>query len=312
MIVLLTALQGCASFQGSPEWDAAVDLKAADPLYATAVDDFYKASSDREAVRNRFIEARAALIDHRYRVYKDSLYGQRVGTAVGTDIATLTLNTLGAAVSSVDAKTAANALSAGFIGSKASIDKNVYFDRTLPALLSQMDGARAQWRARLLAGMLLSAEQYSLMQAASDLDAYFHAGTVPGALAAITTQASVSQQAAEKTLSDRLPSEDEIRRLLQGEGFAVVQRANTPSAKSLSGCIRTGGAIPTQMRVAFDAFVKEHPIDKAKLQQTKTAPSMVLANFLQHPEFEPERIRALEDANFKQAVVAHCQPTAKP
>jgi hypothetical protein len=312
LLALLAVLQGCASFQGAPDWDAAKDLATADPLYADAVQKYYAANADRVAVRNQFIEVRAGLVDRRYHGFKDSLYSQRVGAAVGTDIATLALNSVGAAVSSVNAKTAANALSAGIIGSKASIDKNVYFDRTLPALLAQMDGARAQWRARLLAGMLLTPAQYSLMQAASDLDAYFHAGTVPGAVAAITTQAGVSQVEAEKTLRDRLPSEAEIQTLLRGQGFAVVQKASTASAAALAACVQPGGVLPAALRSALEAWLKTNPIDPAKLQQTQTPPFMVLANLMQHPDFEAERAKALTDSGVKQAVEAHCRPAAKP
>lgn len=189
-LTLAAWLGGCASFNGAPAFDPAVTLAAADPMYDGFVTRFYGTTdaAQRVAIRNEFIEKRSGVIDRAYAGFKESIYTQRVGSAVGVDIATLVLNAAGAALPDAGVKTGTSALSAALIGGKTSIDKNVYFDRTLPALLAQMDGQRSVVRERILAGMASDATLYPLMQAASDLDAYLSAGSVTGAIAAITAR----------------------------------------------------------------------------------------------------------------------------
>lgn len=238
---LLTVLHGCASFQGAPDWNHAQNAKEADPLFDAAVERYYTARTPARklSVRNHFIETRMAIINRSYSAFKGSIYSQRVGSGVGIDMATLLLGAVGAAVSDVGTKTGAAALSAGLIGGKASIDKNLYFDRTLPAMLAQMDGLRSQVRARILAGMAApDPATYPLMLAASDLDDYFNAGTISGAISAITTQAGVAQTAADAVLRDRLPSEPELIQMFKDKNIPTTKAAQTSTSDLLDECLK--------------------------------------------------------------------------
>lgn len=247
LLAALALLGGCASasFQGAPKRLYGDEVRQLDPLYTMAIDASAGSASpaDRLDARNRFIEMRAAVIDHQYDLFRSDLYEQRVGANVGVDVATLGLSGVGAATGSTQVKTAAAAVAAFLIGSKASIDKNVYFDRTLPALLEQMDGARATVRRRLLDSMLLDIGNYPLMQASADLEAYFHAGTIPGAIAGITTQAATQKKAAVEQLEQRL-SGKEIGARLKARGFEVNTAVQTPSGVRLQRCIEPIGVTP--------------------------------------------------------------------
>lgn len=296
-LAALAIMPGCASFNGAPAWNPATTLKEADPLYAGYIERYYRARSNasRQAIRNEFIEVRAGMVDRAYATFKESVYAQRVGSAVGVDVATLTLNAIGAAVSDVGTKTGTSALSAGLIGSKSSIDKNVYFDRTLPALLAQMDGARSQVRARILVGMLVDVERYPLMQAASDLDAYFHAGTISGAIAGITNQAGAAQTAAETTLRERLPTEAEIKQKLTSRGFAVTRAAQTPTVATLEACLQPNGVLKPGVEEPLLAWLKQQP----GAPKNSATP---VSDFMFHEAFEELRDKAIKDSTLSKTL----------
>ncbi len=304
LLVMLVSflLHGCASFQGSPDWNAAKSLDQVDPLYQQYIDRYYRATTPqaRQRIRNQFIEIRSGLIDRNYAIFKESVYTQRVGTSVGTDIATLFLNAAGAALPDAGVKTGTSALSAGIIGSKTSIDKNVYFDRTLPALLAQMDGRRSEIRGGILAGMATDVERYPLMQAASDLDAYFHAGTISGAISAATTQAATAKVAADTALRNRLPSATEIADELKGRGFEIQRAAQTDTVKTISLCLDDDGNLASAVDTQLSAFLMARGINPAGPGNTAKS------DFLNREDQEPLRKAALADTKLGPLIRA-CQ-----
>lgn len=290
--VALVLLHGCASFQGAPDWNTATTLKTTDPLYQDFIGKYYDSKAtveSRQLLRNQFIEIRSGLIDRSYAAFKDSIYTQRVGAGVGVDIATLFLGAAGAALPDVGVKTGASALSAGIIGSKASIDKNVYFDRTLPALLAQMDGMRSQIRGGILAGMATSVQRYPLMQASSDLDAYFHAGTIAGAISAVTTQAGVAKVAADTALRNRLPSEVELTTRLKRLGFQVEKAALTDTVNEIDRCLNKEGELPTKVNDAIKKFLRDQGLNPDGID--------VMSDFMvrEGKDYEARRAAALAD-----------------
>ncbi|MES2940960.1 MAG: hypothetical protein V4864_24995 [Pseudomonadota bacterium] len=292
-VICAALLPGCASFQGAPEWDNGRSLAATDSLYATYLNRYYVATiNERIEVRNQFIEIRAALIDRSYAGFKQTLYSQRVGSAVGVDVATLALSAIGAAVSDVGTKTAASALSGGLIGSKASVDKNVYFDRTLPAMLAQMDGRRSEIRRRLLSGMLAPASLYPLMQAAADLDEYFHAGTIPGAISAMTNQAGVSQNVADARLASRLPTELQITAELNEKGVEVHKAVATTTTEKVGKCMNSKTkSIPPDLTTALEKWLADEGQD--------IRDPLRIPQFLKAGQDEPLRAKALADPVLK-------------
>lgn len=296
MLVLLA--QGCASFQGAPQWDPAA-LKSDDALFEQAVGRFFGTSSlaERASVRNEYMTRRMAQIDRAYLEYKQGLYAQRVGSAVGIDVATLALTGAAAAVSDVGTKTGASALAALLTGSKTSVDKNVYFDRTLPALLTQMDALRAEARARLFAGALLSADRYALSEADADLSEYRQAGTVHRAIAAVTNQAGQAQAAAEKLMRDRLPSEQDLRTELTRKGFVVQAAAMTSTTEQLQKCVLLDGSLDPGVDPAFKTwFATAQPAWAKTLPKDSLPPSITpVSDFMSTAAYEPLRQQALAD-----------------
>lgn len=288
---------GCAaSFKGAPDrLYKADELTTLDPLYAKTIQAAASAASGAQiGVRNQFIEMRSAVIDHQYDLFRGDLYEQRIGANVGVDLATLGLSGVGAATGSTQLKTGAAALAAFLIGGKASIDKNAYFDRTLPALLEQMDAARATVRRRILDSMLLDVGNYPLMQASSDLQAYYHAGTIPGAIAGITTTAATQKKAAFDDLDRRL-SGNEMKVLLKARGYDAQVAAASDSGSRLERCFEAKDVSPRPNEAVLLAWLK-----KEKFTEPFGA-----AAFVTLPKYEVLRQKALVDTDL-QAKLAGC------
>ncbi len=241
LTVLLVGLTGCAGIASAPQpfGTETNALQTADAYFAATLERYLKAQQHQQQqkeIRNGFIETRTALIDQAYAGFRQTLYTQRVDMNVGVDLATLGLNAVGAVTGSLPAKTGLHALSGGLIGSKASIDKNVFFDRTMPALLAQMEAQRSAVRLRLLGGMMVGPDRYPLMQARADLEEYYVAGTMVGAIGSITTQAMVEQKSRADDVASRLPSKALIEKQLKAQGFNVKAAVNDPAGFNLLTC----------------------------------------------------------------------------
>src|SRR5207237_2340598 len=70
-----------------------------------------------------------------------------------------------------------------------AFDKRVLFDKTLPSLLAQMVAQRETVRASIRTSEQLPVSSYSWFAAESELHAFEHAGSIPGAIAAVAQDA---------------------------------------------------------------------------------------------------------------------------
>lgn len=280
-LAALVLLGGCAGFRGAPaRLYTSDELGKNDRMYAEAIEASASAATgeDQRRVRDRFITVRTALIDYQYGLFRTDLYEGRVGADVGVDLATLGLNGVGAALASTQVKTIAAGLSAFLIGGKASVDKNVYFDRTLPALLEQMDAGRATVRRRILDSMINGTDRYPLMQAAADVEDYFRAGSIAGAIAGITTQATAEKKDAVGLLEKRLGS----------PGFEFQSAAASNSGTRLQACVEQPGSVGKERRATM--------IDWLNARGFNTSPPFGYSDFFTQPGNEPLRRQALLDA----------------
>lgn len=304
-LCLIVLLSGCSSLKGAPDSPPGQTLNSLDSVYDSYVQRSFQTQdeSTRVSVRNEYITIRMAIIDRNYYAYRQDLYSQRVGTDVGFDVATLGLTAAGAASSSITAKTNSSALAAALIGTKASIDKNVYFDRTLPALMSQMDGSRAEARAQLFAGMMLPSDRYTLAEADAQLTTYRDAGSLVGAVKSLTNQAAQADIKATETLRKRLPSEAEITAELKSRNFAVTSTARTPAALSLQKCVQADGSVLPEAKAPLELWFKAHHPQWAKSKGGTLPPSITpFSDFLTEPLYEPLRQEALADKSLRPVI----------
>jgi hypothetical protein len=135
-------------------------------------------------------------MDIEYSTYFARLTKERqLGSAAG-DLALLALNATATAIPVAATKTILSATATAVTGAKTAIDQDVYVSQTIQILQSQMEASRLAIRNRIMANLQLPLAQYTGWQGLSDLEDYYRAGTVAGALESLAAATgSNSQQA---------------------------------------------------------------------------------------------------------------------
>jgi hypothetical protein len=203
--VAAMALSGCAAIAGfpsDPENTSAV-LTALTPYFDPSKEAAYSAlttPASRRAMRDEIVLNRIRAFDIEFARYEKTLWGTGNGVTLGGDLAALSLTGLATTVGSTAAKTAYAAASTGVIGANAAISRDLYFQRTLPALLAQMEANRAKARLKLMSGLKSTDDVYPLALADLDLADLKTAGSMPAAVSNITQQATNDKQKSQTTI----------------------------------------------------------------------------------------------------------------
>jgi hypothetical protein len=168
------------------------------------VADYYspkQTEEGRQLLRNQIVSGRMNAYEASYSDFKRRLNGDANTLNLAADLSVLGLAGVAATTGSIATATALAAATAGIIGAKGAINSDLYFQRTLPALLAQMDANRARAKLPIVTGLRQSNAAYPLAIALVDLDALRDAGGIPTAIGGITQQAEVAKVSAETTLS---------------------------------------------------------------------------------------------------------------
>lgn len=239
--LLILALSACAPVRGYPSdpQDTTATLAALQPYFGVAKDAEYSSlaigSPGRQQLRDEIVFNRIRAYDIEFDDFEMRLNGDANSLTVGSDLLLLVLNGLGATTGTVATKAALAAASAGIVGAQAAINKDLYYQKTLPALLAQMEANRAKVKLAILTGLNLDDGKYPLVRAELDLDALQRAGGVPSSIQSITqeavNQATETQQKIDnlRTLPfNTLPSTKRLTAWLYPNG------QKTPDTKNLT------------------------------------------------------------------------------
>ncbi len=146
----------------------------------------------RREWRDLIVGVYMAAADARYQEFRINLSRESRGSNFGLDLGILGLSNLG----TVSGQATANALAAataGLTGARASLQREVYFQQTLPALAAGMEAARLEVATRIRTNLMKTAEEYPLQQAFVDILAYERAASLDTAIQRVTVQAAADQ-----------------------------------------------------------------------------------------------------------------------
>ena len=190
-VLLSVGLAGCASTAWFPNRSESVSRRL-DSLRQT----FFLPETDvlaefqnkdenvKRAYRDHVVHGRLLALDLQYGLFKEAFYREGFVDNFSVDILGVADGMAGAVTSGVDA--IVSTLSGGISGAGPSLNKNLYYECTLPALVALMEAKRDEVRADILKGPTLDATAYPLGSALADLERYLHAGSIPGAIVAVT------------------------------------------------------------------------------------------------------------------------------
>lgn len=215
--------------------------------------------TDKRNTRNTMIDSRLALINLNYNQFVARFAVKKESLDFGTEATELGLNLATTAVGGAGTKTVLAAIASGVTGSKLALDKNFFFEKTVPVLITSMNAQRKVMLLPVLAGMNKNTERYPLAQALSDLDAYYFAGTFVGALQAIQADAGNKEIEANKELNKvRKTSfkEDDAGDLL--EGYWKSPKAGTVTVTTNSNAVvGTGTHFTTELATNYLIVVED-------------------------------------------------------
>ncbi len=142
--------------------------------------------------RNNLINARIFATDLNFEKFQRDLVREGALKDLGSEWATLGLTGASAVVPLAQTKTVLSAIAAGITGANVSVDKNLYFKKTIPALITQMKADRKTLLLAIREKMQEDTNKYPLTAALIDLEEYYMAGTIPQAITSISVTAGAT------------------------------------------------------------------------------------------------------------------------
>jgi hypothetical protein len=187
-----------------------------------------------ETDRNNFITARMYAIDIEFTEYFSRLTIERQLGTFGGDLALLGLTAATTVTHGAALKTALAAVSTAVAGARTAVDKDILVSQTIQVLQSQMEASRLAIRNRILANLALPIAAYPLPMGLSDLEDYYRAGTLAGALESLSSVIGNNSQV-NKNLTNGVTQ--------NGIPVNAVSRTGTSSAQPQMGTTSAGAGV---------------------------------------------------------------------
>ena len=278
LFVALSTLTGCNTIRGFPERPRTTNVAPPTPDWQLGPPAIaaYNAETDavkKKSLRNDIIDARVAAIDSAFGDYERKIYQEDVSSGVASDWTVLALAASTAVVGSATTKAALGAGSTAVVGATASFSKRALFDKTLPALLTQMVASREQVRLQIATSEKLPVSDYSWSAADSDLQRFAYAGSLVGAIASVTQAAGEKAAGAQQQLQD--VKTGKFRSAADEENPRLLRNYRSPN-----------GAVNAANDASLQRWMTENAIS--------TAPGMI-SMFLNDAIFQAARAKAVKD-----------------
>lgn len=160
----------------------------------------YDKTTDRAVLttlRNRVVFNEMQISEIYFTEFQSRLWTDNNIFSTGSDLMVLILTGLGATTGDAVTKSALSAASAGIVGARGAISKDIYYQRTLPAILAQMSANRDKVKASIIDSIDKHDDStYPLGLAEMDLQALQRASGIVDAVQSITNSATINKDAA--------------------------------------------------------------------------------------------------------------------
>jgi hypothetical protein len=279
-LIGLLALTGCSSLEGyarHPDTIASINSRRTQYFDSTTLEDQYYADTadavTRRRLRDRIVYGRMDVIDFDFDNLERELNSAGNGVSLGGDLAVLIANGIGATTGGKQTKAVLNTISGGIVGAQGAINKDLYYQRTLPALLNQMEANRDKVKATILSGLKKPDSSYPLGAAQLDLRQLVRAGSIPASVGEITEKATTDKQASERMV----------------ERARAGTYVSTPASERLDAWLAPKGVVDADRMARFQAWLNAQPETFLKQLPIATIVSEDM------PELEAVRKRAVAD-----------------
>lgn len=181
------------------------------------------------ALRNQIAYRVMGDIEVNYARFEMSLTTQRAGFESGSDAIQLGLSAAATLTGATDVKDMLTASLTAFQGTRTSLDKNFFQEKTTESIISQMRASRKTKQAQLITNLATrDVASYPWDAAWIDLVDFYYAGTVPSALVEIASSAGAKAETATATLNTAIAQQTK-QAISTRSSFEKLQAAATGS-----------------------------------------------------------------------------------
>ncbi len=273
----------CAPVRGFPEADtASAQTTALRSQYAAALNADTVDKEKLRRLRNAYAYSRIDDNEDTYTAFATRLWGENNALSLGGSLAILALGGLGATTGHGPTASALAAASAGVVGAQGAISKDLYFERTLPAILAQISANRAQKKAEIYAALgRLSVDEYPIEAVDIHIRELYLASGMPAAIQVITTTATANKLDANDAVQDMLLKRSELvppapHAMATRITAATVLAINAGDKATLSTMADALGVAPTDDLKLMAANIRRKA---AQLEQSQDGASRLSAAF---------------------------------
>jgi hypothetical protein len=300
LVSSLIAISACSALEHTggppPAFNVDQDIQDLEEHYAsvTSIKAYYSAGPESKGRRDEFIVGRLTLYNLEYIKFVQQFYLSNAQVNSIIDITTIGIGLAATLVAPVVTKSILAAVATGLTGSRLSIERNFFQEKTAQVLITQMNAQRTAALVPIQRGLTQSVEQYPLAFAIVDLNSYYEAGTIQGAITGIQVSAGQLQAAADQDLSrlrniksepdqssavlkkwvfPSFVSEDATGRFLDVSGKAAV--ADPSRLTQLRDWLKRNGIdipIVVLLRASELASTRTKIISDLRIQADQTAP----------------------------------------
>lgn len=281
LLLASTCLGSCAALEGyenKPENKETIEQRR-NTYYGSSADDaYYKAAaSDRQAIRNDLVYGKMQVLEDDFLDFERSLNSAGNYISVGADLGALVLNGLGATTGTAATKSALSAASAGVIGAQGDVNKDLYYQKTLPALIAQMQANREKARLVIVQNLAQSDTAYPLNSAEIDLKKLEEAGSLVNAVNTISQTSNTQKDSTQAQIQQ----------------FQALSYSGTPAAVKLRAWLYPNGKVNQTNFDALQGWLNDQP--EAFLKGQNYPPAAFVAGDTTDNSLDPIRQRALAD-----------------
>jgi hypothetical protein len=187
----------CASFEAMPRPvpEASIRAEFRDEAVMDKLDTLTDMEAKRE-LRNRAVTYRLGLADDKFAAFLVALGIDVKSSNLGLDLGITGLSSLGAVVAEKSANEISAAVAA-LTGARGAINRELYYEKTLPAIISSINANRLRVKTDILRHLRNdNVVQYPFEQALADLKEYRVAAQLDLAITQITTESGQRAAAA--------------------------------------------------------------------------------------------------------------------
>jgi hypothetical protein len=209
------------------------------------------------------MERRMAVIDANFKEFQATFVKENVQVEFGVAVLGVGVGAAGSLVTET-ASQILSAVSGGLVGAQAAYGKSALYEKAMSALLAQMQAGRKSIAAKIYKSWNLDLDEYPMWMARMDLDAYYFAGSLPGAILGTAADAKVKEAEADVILLRPITEESvtpemiDKRKELRGR----IAKFDGDNAKQLITAIENGAQGSASFKDAKMFFYKQYPIDK--------------------------------------------------